>query len=211
VNATLAALVSPLAASDARALLLGGVSALVVGGPVWWLSWRPARQVAATEIAATGRRVYLVAVFGVSAVVALIALLVVGYRLIDFALDPTTSGSLIDRVRAPLGLLVATALVFGYHFAVWRHDRSVIAAEGLAPARRIGRVILVTAGDAAALERAIEDATGASVSVWQRLGDAASAGPDAAALTGALEGVTGKRVLVLAGPGDRVEVVRLGD
>ena len=45
VNATLAALASPLAASDDRSLLLGGISALVVGGPVWWLSWKPTRRV----------------------------------------------------------------------------------------------------------------------------------------------------------------------
>ena len=61
---------------------------------------------------------YLIAVFGISAVVALIALLFVGYRLFEFGLDPTTGESLIDRVRAPLGVLIATALVFGYHFAV---------------------------------------------------------------------------------------------
>lgn len=211
VNATLAALVNPLATSDSRSLLLGGISALVVGGPVWWLSWSPTRRADSREIGRPGRRVYLVAVFGISAIVALIALLLVGSRLFEFGLDPTTSSSLVDSIRAPLGLLVATGLVFGYHFAVWRHDRSLIAAEGLAPARRISRVILVTAGDASALEKAIEDVTGASVTVWQRSADESGAGPDAAALAGALDGVTGRRVLVLAGPGDRVEVVRLAD
>jgi hypothetical protein len=211
VNATLATLVSALAASDTRTLLLGGISALIVGGPVWWLEWKPTRQVESTEIGGTGRRVYLIAVFGISAVVALIALLVVGYRLFEFGLDPATGGSLIDRVRAPLGVLIATALVFGYHFAVWRRDRSVIVAQGLAPARRIGRVILVTAGDAATLKTAIEGATGASVTLWQRSGDETDAVPDAAAVVGALAGVTGRRALVLAGPGDRVEVVRLAD
>lgn len=211
VNATLATLVSPLAASDTRTLLLGGVSALVVGGPVWWLEWKPTRQVETAEIGGTGRRVYLIAVFGISAVVALVALLVVGYRLFEFGLDPTTGGSLIDRVRAPLGVLIATALVFGYHFAVWRRDRSVIVAEGLAPARRIGRVILVTAGDAAALKTAIEAATGASVTLWERSGEEPAPGPDVAAVVDALAGVTGRRALVLAGPGERVEVVRLAD
>ncbi|MDF2575450.1 MAG: hypothetical protein K0S05_2362, partial [Agromyces sp.] len=81
LNATLATLASPLAASDTRTLLLGGISALVVGGPTWWLNWKPTRHVEPIEIATTGRRVYLVAVFGLSAIVALIALLVVGYRL----------------------------------------------------------------------------------------------------------------------------------
>jgi hypothetical protein len=101
--------------------------------------------------------------------------------------------------------------VFGYHFAVWRRDRAIIVAQGLAPTRRIGRVILVTAGDAAALEKVIEAATGASVTVWQRSADESDAVPDSAAVAGALDGVTGRRVLVLAGPGQRVEVVRLAD
>ncbi len=216
LNATLAALASPLAASDTRSLLLGGISALVVGGPVWWFSWRPARSVPPTEVAGTGRRVYLVAVFGVSAVVALVALLVVGYRLFEFALDSTSGASLVDRIRAPLGLLVATALVFVYHFAVWRRDRAVIAAEGLAPQRRIGRVILVAAGDAAPLEQEIERVTGASVTVWQRVAETDPAAevesePDAAAVVAALEGVTAKRVLVVAGPDGRAQVIRLAD
>ncbi|HKH08604.1 MAG TPA: DUF5671 domain-containing protein [Agromyces sp.] len=211
VNSTLAVLASPIAASDDRSLLLGGISALVVGGPVWWLSWKPTRPVASTEIGQPGRRVYLVAVFGVSAVVALIALLMVGFRCFEFFLEPVAFTSLIERVRAPFGVLLATALVFGYHFAVWRHDRSVIATEGLAPPHRISRVILVTAGDSSAFEQAIRAATGASITVWRRPGEGSGAVPDAAALANALEGVTGKRVLMLAGPGDRVEVVPLAD
>lgn len=219
LNAILAALATPLAASGTRALLLGGISALVVGGPVWWLNWEPTRRVGPAEITQVGRRVYLVAVFGVSAIVALLALLVVGFRLFEFFLDPMSGASLVDRVRAPLGLLVATALVFGYHFAVWRRDRSVIAAEGLAPERRIGRVILVAAGDAEVLDRAVRDATGASVTVWRRAvpepGVPAEAAPealsDAAAVVAALEGVAGRRVLVLVGPGAAVEVVPLAE
>lgn len=217
VSAALAEFVSPLAASDSRSLLLGGISALVVGGTAWWLGWKPLARTDPAEIAYSGRRVYLIAVFGVSAVVALVALLVVGFRVFEFGLDANTGGSLVDRVRGPLGVLVAAALVFGYHFAVWRHDRSVIAAEGLAPEHRIGRVILVTADEATALEQAIREATGASVTVWRREEAGAeapgrvTAGPDADAVAGALEGVSGKRVLVLAGPGARIEVLPLAD
>jgi hypothetical protein len=215
LNAALAEFASPLAASGERTLLLGGLSALIVGAPVWWSSWAPTRRPAPDEAADAGRRVYLIAVFGLSAVVALVALLVVGYRLFEFALDPTSAASLVDRIRAPLGLLVATALVFGYHFAVWRRDRSLIASSGVAPARRIGRVVLVGDGDTVALERAIEQATGASVTVWRRVpaepGPVPATAPDAAALVAALEGVSARRVLLLAGPGDRVEAVPLAD
>lgn len=216
VNATLGALVSPLVAADSRSLLLGGIAALVVGAPTWWLNWRPTRRLDADEITYPGRRVYLIAVFGISAVVALIALLVVGFRIFEFMLDATSGASLVDRVRAPLGLLVATALVFAYHFAVWRHDRGLIASQGLAPARRIARVVLVAPDAAPELERAIESATGASVTVWPREAVAGApaaptAVPDAAVLAAAFAGVTARRVLVLAGPGDRLEVVPLAD
>jgi hypothetical protein len=75
--------------------------------------------------------------------------------------------------------------------------------------------VLVGDGDTVALERAIEQATGASVTVWRRVpaepGPVPATAPDAAALVAALEGVSARRVLLLAGPGDRVEAVPLAD
>ena len=82
--------------------------------------------------------------FGVSAVVALITLLVMGYRVFEFLLADVTGGSLVDRIRAPLGLLVATGLVAGYHFAVWRHDRTLLAAAAPARRRTTDQVTLVS-------------------------------------------------------------------
>ncbi|HAM25473.1 MAG TPA: hypothetical protein DCP11_01895, partial [Microbacteriaceae bacterium] len=165
VNSILAAIGTPLAESGTRTLLLGGISALVVGAPVWWVVWRPADRVPPQESASTARRVYLIVVFGVSAVVALITLLVIGYRIFEFTLGSVTGQSLLDRMRAPLGLLLATGLAAGYHFTVWRRDRAV-APVTLRAARTIGRVILVTGLDPDPLRRAIDAATGAAVTVW---------------------------------------------
>ena len=165
VNSALGILATSLAGEDTKTLLLGGVSALVVGGPVWWLSWHPLRPADAAAPAA-GRRIYLIAVFGLSAVVALITLLVIGFRLFEFFLDGGTD--VIDALRAPIGLLTATVLVAGYHFSVWRHDRAVAEASAPPPrTRTIGEVILVTGADPAPLVQVIESATGASVTVWQ--------------------------------------------
>ncbi|GAA3912748.1 DUF5671 domain-containing protein [Microbacterium invictum] len=205
VNALLAALTAPLAGSDARTLLLAGIAALVVGAPVWWVAWRPLEPV--MDAGAVARRVFLVAVFGVSAVVAIIALLVVGYRVFEFSLDGGGT-ALIERIRAPFGLLLATALVAGYHFAVWRRDRA--AAPAVAHVRTIDRVVLVASGDAGALAAAIEAATGASVARWARA-DAADSAISVDAVVAALSGVSAHRVLVLTGPADRVEVVPLAD
>lgn len=224
VNALLAALSTPLAGNDVRPLLLGGIASLVVGAPVWWLTWRPLDT--AKDAGATGRRVYLVAVFGVSAVVAIVALLVIGFRIFELTLDGG-AGGFVERVRAPFGLLLATALVAGYHFAIWRRDRDAAPAE--ARSRGIDRVILVTHADSAALADVIGAATGASVTRWTRAdagvgataatpaasGAAAAVaegdGAVAAAAVQALQGVTARRMLLVVGPGDRIDAIPLAD
>jgi len=216
VNSALSIATTPLAGGGTRSLLLGGISSLSVGGPLWWLTWKPGVPPEPTELGRRGRRVYLVAVFGLSAIVAVITLLVIGYRVFEFLLDDITGGSLVDRIRAPLGLLVATGLAAGYHFAVWRHDRALTAAATPARKRTIGKVILVTAGDPEPLVRVAAEVTGASVTVWRRADAGTSDASEGAAselpdrLARALEGITADRVLVVAGPGSRVEVIPLG-
>lgn len=211
VNALLAGVGDPLVGSDSRSLLLGGISAVAIGGPVWWLFWKPRVDVAPDEMRYTGRRVYLVTVFGLSALVALVTLLVVGYSVFQFVLEPGTTVSLVDRIRAPLGLLAATALVAIYHFSVWRRDQAIAGTGAPAPARAIGQIILVTSDDTDSQAKAIQEATGARVTVWQRAPAEADAsdGPHPATIASALAGVSGSRVLVLAGPGDRIEVIPL--
>jgi hypothetical protein len=226
VNALLAAAVSPLAGGATRTLLLGGISSLVVGGPVWWLAWKPRHQPRTADDIPPGRRLYLVAFFGASAMVALITLLVIGYRLFEFLLGDVSAGSLLDRVRAPLGLLVAAGLVAGYHFALWRHDRALLAAAAPVHQRVIDQVTLISgyaqdAVDPEVLARGITDATGgAKVTTWLRADDDATGLPPSSALPGgveevirqvaaALDGVHARHVLVIAGPGTRLEVAPL--
>jgi hypothetical protein len=206
VNAILDSFTTDLAGSDPRMeLLMSGLSALIVGGPTWWLAWHPTRLASAEHT--TGRRLYLVAVFGVGAVVALITLLVIGYRVFEFVLDDLGAGSLVDRIRAPLGLLVATGLVAGYHYPVWKSEREAVAATH-PHERTIDHVILVTGSDPDPLRRVIDEATGASITVWMR-SDVNGAGPTPEHITQALEGVAGKRIMVVTGPGARVEVIAL--
>src|SRR5690606_35388523 len=80
VNALLAAVGTTLVGSGLQSLLLGGVSALIVGGQLWWVTWSPGAQREPQMMARPGRRIYLVTVFGVSAVVALITLITIAFR-----------------------------------------------------------------------------------------------------------------------------------
>lgn len=210
VNALLTSFSGPLIDDDPRTLLLGGISALVVGAPVWWLAWRPAREVTAEEAADPSRRVYLVVVFGASAIVAIVTLLIIGYRLFEFGLDGGGTGGLIERVRAPFGLLSATAIVFGYHFAIWRRDRAV--AGTVVRRQAIGRVVLVTGGDPGELAALVRAQTGAAVTVWRAADDAVRLGAeDLPVLLAALEGVSAPRVLVVPEAGGGVRTVALAN
>jgi len=219
VNSLLADLAPVLVGSDTRSLLLGGLSAMVVGGPVWWAAWKPLRPVDPVSAGVTGRRIYLILIFGISAIVAIITLLVIGYRVFEFVLDDLSRQSLLDRVRAPLGLLVATGLAAGYHFSVWRRDKTA-AGTVESPSPAIHRVILVTPGESSALRRTITDLTGAAVTVWRRapaadvagdsaVDDAPDSGPSVEQLAAALSGVTGGRVLVVLGAGGSIDVIPL--
>lgn len=209
VNAALATGTTQLGGTDARELLLAGLSSLAIGGPLWWFTWHPTRP-----SDPQGRRIYLVLVFGISAVVALVTLLVIGFRLFEFMLGDAAGSGLLERVRAPLGLLVATGMVAGYHFALWRHARvsapgpEAEATSGTEQKRGIREVVLVAGADAEELASAIRDHTGAAVTVLRRQhAPDKTHGP--AQLFRALEGVEAERVLLLAGPEDRLEVIEL--
>lgn len=208
VNALLATFASTLVADSIRNLLLGGISALLVGGALWWVTWRPGTASSPERVATPGRRVYLVVIFGLSALVALITLLVIGFQLFSFLLDSANGGSFIDRSRQAIGLLAATVLVAAYHFTIWRQDRSSAAVHE--QVRRIERVTLVTAAGGSEAAEAIRAATGARVSVLRRA-DAVDGEADSAALVAALDGIEAAHVLVVAGAKSAVEVIRLGD
>ncbi|WP_130178631.1 DUF5671 domain-containing protein [Cryobacterium sp. SO1] len=220
VNALLATVTSPLAGPDPRTLLLGGISSLLVGGPLWWFTWRPATATAPERRGSPGRSVYLVVVFGISAVVALVTLLVIGFRLFDTVL--AGNPGLLDRIRASLGLLVATGLVAAYHFSVWRRDRAELAAAAPAAApaavpaaarpagaaRAIGEVVLVMGPGAAPVVDHLRRLTGAPVEYWQRSG-AATVLPDPGQVEQVMTGVSGDRMLIIVGENGAVTVIEL--
>ncbi|MEU1970930.1 DUF5671 domain-containing protein [Microbacterium sp. NPDC019599] len=210
VNALLASLSANLVEDDPRTILLGGLSAMIIGVPAWWLAWQPTRATTADEAADRARRVYLVTIFGASAIVAIVSLLIIGFRVFEFALGSGGTDGLVERIRAPFGLLAATAVVFGYHFALWRRDRAIARPAVSVPA--VGRVILVAESGADELVRGIRAATGAPVSVWSAAGDDRTAELGDLHLPAALEAIRGlaaPRLLVLGEAGGGVRAVPL--
>lgn len=150
--------------------LLAGVTLLVVGGPLWWLYWsrilRGARARALAELVSPTRRIYLFALFGVGGVAAVIAVLAAAFIGIEGALQDGFGLEVLREMRVPLGILVATAAVSGYHWTVYKQDRArtpAIVATSHAPRY----VLLIGAPDQQARSE-VARRTGAQVELWAR-------------------------------------------
>jgi hypothetical protein len=202
VNVALASLTSSIVGGSRVDLLHGGLTALMVGTPVWWSRWQPTRPPSIEEVASKSRRAYLLVGFGLAGVVALTTSLFVAYRIFEVALD-ARPGGLVEAIRAPLGVLLATGIAATYHFPIWRQSR---AEEHTRP--RIGHVVLVTAADPGPLRKAIADQTGAKVTVWHRA-DVSDSVPSVEHLTDALASIVADRVMVVTGPGAHLDVIPL--
>ena len=114
--------ISPEFISPDSSVVAGGIAALAVSAPTWWMTWRPDRQ--PDEASGTNlRRVYLTLLAGVGAVVATIALVVVVFQVIQGFLDGDGFADVVDRSRAAVGVLVGTGLVTWYHLRLWRAGR----------------------------------------------------------------------------------------
>lgn len=187
--------------------LLAAVTLLVVGSPVWWVFWGHIRSAVAAapgaEVDSLVRRIYLIVLFGVAGIAAVVALLAVANTMFQDLVNSQISAVTLRSMRYGLGVLVATAAVSAYHGTIFRQDRGV-AVPGRLPGPR--SVVLVGA-TTPELDRAISHATGARVEVWGRLDDVPVPWDEAAVLA-ALAGHVGQDVLVIAeGPAPRVLVI----
>ncbi|MGD9751504.1 MAG: hypothetical protein AB7W59_10970, partial [Acidimicrobiia bacterium] len=101
------------------------------------------------ELRSTPRRLYLLAIFGVAALVALGATLNVAVVLFEDIARGEAGRTTLHDLRIPIGLVLATGIIAGYHAAVYRRDRRL--APGPAPARPHGavlrQVIVIGAGE----------------------------------------------------------------
>ncbi len=186
--------------------LLGAVTLLVVNVPLWLLFWGRIQRVRAadtvSETSSPTRRIYLVLLFGVVGVAAVVALIVAVVVLLEDVFAGTASGETVRSMRYALGVLATAAAVSAYHWAVYREDRTVTLPERPAgPAS----VILVGAADpgfAASLART----TGARVELLPRVDHAVPVWSEAELLA-TLRDHPGEDLLIIAG--DSPEIIIL--
>lgn len=196
-----------LAADAPLNTLLAALTAIGVGGTVWWLHWRLIRSAAerepAAEIASVVRRLYLVVLFGVGGVSAVIALIVAVFLLFQDAVEGALGLETLRRTRLAIGVLLTTAAVAGYHLTVYLGDRS--RSSAVEPAVPGPTFVLLVGPEAPDIAAAVAHRTHARVQSWTRIDDGATPW-SAEAVLAALATTTATDVVVLAEP-DGVRVI----
>ncbi len=139
------------------------ITLLVIGVPLWWRHWSTIHRHRATdpegELRSVTRRIYLFLLFGATAIVAVVNLIVLLFIVFEDILDGTLGATTLSSGAVPIALLLTAGALAWYHFAVFRWDRAA-APERERPALR--EVILVSA-DGEQLAEAIHARTGATV------------------------------------------------
>jgi len=108
-------------------------------------------------------------VFGVSGVAAVVSLLVAVYLFAQDMLASTLGAATLRSMRVPIGVLVSTAVVSGYHAFVYRADRAGAAAHAQAPAAQPHgpRYVLLVGPQDSQVAHAVAHETGGRVQTWR--------------------------------------------
>jgi hypothetical protein len=180
--------------------LLAAVTLLLVGGPLWWVFWsrigRATRAEGVEELGSPTRRIYLFVLFGVGGVAAVVAILVAAFLGIQGLLQDGLDAEVVRAMRVAVAVLLTSGAISGYHWSVYRDDRSRMPVP---TAVRGPRYVLLVGAPDAAVAAAVERLTGARVAQWVRA-DGQAAPWVVEDVVAAVQRSESDAVAVLAGP-----------
>ena len=156
-----------LAGAGAINTLLGAGTVIVVAGPVWWHFWSRIQSIARVEsnaeLSSPVRRVYLFLLFGVGGIVAIVSLITIVVQLFDGILSSNLGANTFSEMRFAIGILISTGIVSGYHWEIYRHEKSVEVSFATTATN-----VLLVGPNSPELIQKLKAATGAKVSFLQR-------------------------------------------
>ena len=156
-----------LAGAGAINTLLGAGTVIVVAGPVWWHFWSRIQSIARVEsnaeLSSPVRRVYLFLLFGVGGIVAIVSLITIVVQLFDGILSSNLGANTFSEMRFAIGILISTGIVAGYHWEIYRHEKSVEVSFATTATN-----VLLVGPNSPELIQKLKAATGAKVSFLQR-------------------------------------------
>jgi hypothetical protein len=145
--------------------LMVAITLLIVGAPIWYFFWsRIESHLVADgeEISSPTRRIFLLMLFGVASVAAVISVLTAVFLFLDDLLNNELGQETLRQMRFAIAILVSNAAIGWYHWNIYRDERKVNVRK----ARKDKFVVLVGPRDES-LARAIQLQFGGHVQMWQ--------------------------------------------
>ena len=149
--------------SSTNTLLLA-VTLIFVGAPVWWFFWNRIESHVAIdghEQSSPTRRIFLLMLFGVSSVAAVISVLTGVFLFLDDVLNSQLGTETLRQMRYALSILIANAAIGWYHWSIYRHERSISVRKP----KREKFIVLVGPHDASLVEE-VQREVGGKVQLW---------------------------------------------
>ena len=186
----------------------GVITLLTVGGTVWWRNWSRIQHHAnePAELGSPVRRVYLLTVFGSTALVVLGSVLVMVYMVVFGLLEQELGADELAWFRIPLALIGSTIGVAVYHGRVLRDGLRSMPASSR---QEVSTHVTLVAGRGGEWVREFSEYAGVEVRLRLRADVADFVQPSARELSDAVRSVeVGELVITVAGDGT-FEVVPL--
>lgn len=149
--------------SSANTLLLA-ITLILVGSPVWWFFWRRIQSNVAVdghEQSSPTRRIFLLMLFGVSAIASVVSVLAGVFLFLDDLLNNKLGVETLRQMRYAVAILISNAAISWYHWTIYKHERTISVRKS----KREKFVVLVGPKDAA-FAREIEASIGGNVQMW---------------------------------------------
>jgi hypothetical protein len=203
---------SPLAETDpeARRSLLVAASLVLVGAPLWAVSWRhvqlSVRSGSIEEVRSPTRRVQVLGVLVLTALASAVSVAVILYQVLRDLLAGTLGVAIVTELSIALAVVVTAGVIAVYHGTVLWEDRARRAdMPREEPEVRLRRVLLVSP-DGNQLAAAVASGTGARVRNLHRT-DSPHVDVDPDRVAAALRDVHATEVLVTVDADGEVRVI----
>ena len=120
--------------------LLVALTLILVGSPVWYFFWsRIQVHVWSDEVVVQGkreiqysdeqqsptRRIFLLMLFGVAAIAAVISVLTGVFQLLDDALNSQLGTETLREARFAIAILISNAAISWYHWSIYRQEKDI--------------------------------------------------------------------------------------
>lgn len=109
--------------------LLAAITLIVVGAPVWWFQWNSIQKKVNSDLiedqSSVVRRIYLLLLFGVVGVTAVIVLLTIAYLVFYDLFQTEISSNTINKIRFPIAIFLTAGFVSIYHWNIYKNEKDV--------------------------------------------------------------------------------------